>query len=311
MIRSIASAKHRNASLFVAYGILGAGPFVGAVAGLPYFPPVLFAAFRIDIGAVLLLSLVMVRGGYWYPKTRKDVVGVLVTGVLTLGGNIALVFMGQQYITSATGSVIYSLAPLITAAFAFFLLPIERLDRLGGVGVVLGFIGAGIVANPEVSNLLTATNRGVVLVFLSATSFAVGNVITRRVDPDLPSLTLTTWGLVVAAVFVHSVSLLSGETVAQVEWTVQALVALLAVGVLATAVLYRVHFELLSEIGATRTNLAYYVHPVSTAVAGSLLLGERVTITTVTGLVVIFAGFVCIEWERFRTSVSNIRHERI
>ena len=79
MIQSIASTKHRNASLFVAYGILGAGPFVGAVAGLPYFPPVLFAAFRIDVGAVLLLSLVVVRGGYWYPKTRKDVVGVFVT----------------------------------------------------------------------------------------------------------------------------------------------------------------------------------------------------------------------------------------
>ena len=102
-----------------------------------------------------------------------------------------------------------------------------------------------------------------------------------------------------------------GETVAQVEWTVQALVALLAVGVLATAVLYRVHFELLSEIGATRTNLAYYAHPASTAVAGSLLLGERVTITTVAGLIVIFAGFVFIEWERFRTSISNIRHEQI
>ena len=185
------------------------------------------------------------------PKTHKDVVGVLVTGVLTLGGNIALVFMGQQYITSAIGSVIYSLAPLITAAFAFFWLLIERLDRLGGVGVVLGFIGAGIVANPDISNLLTATNQGVVLVFLSVTSFAVGNVITRRVDPDLPSLTLTTWGLVVAAVFVHSVS------------------------------------------------------------PGSLLLGEQVTITTVTGLVVIFVGFVFIEWERFWTSVSNIRHEQI
>lgn len=311
MIPSIAAAKHRNVLLFVTYGILGAGPFVGAVAGLPYFPPVLFAAFRIDIGAALLLSLVAIRGGYWYPKTRKDIIGVLVTGILTLGGNIALVFVGQQYITSATGSVIYSLAPLITAVFAFFLLPVERLDTLGGVGIVLGFVGAGIVANPDLSNLLTATNRGVVLVFLSATSFGVGNVITRRVDPELPSLTLTTWGLVVAAVFVHGVSVLRGETVAQVEWTVQAILALVGVGVLATAVLYRVHFELLSEIGATRTNLAYYAHPVSTAIAGSLLLGEQITVITISGLVVIFVGFIFIEWQKLRTRISNIPYEHV
>ena len=301
--------KYKSPALFVTYAILGAAPFVGAVAGLPFFPPVLFAAFRIDVGAVLLLLIVVAKGGYWYPKTFTDIIGILVTGLLTLGGNIALVFVGQQYITSATGSVVYSLAPLLTAAFAFFLLPAERLNKLGGVGIVLGFVGAAVVANPDLSNLLTATNRGVVLVLLSTTSFGLGNVVTQRLDPTLPSLTLTTWGLVVAAVFVHGVSALLGESVAHVEWTVRAVLSLLGVGVLGTALLYRVHFELLTEIGATRTNLAYYVHPVSTAIAGNLLLGEHITVFTVAGLVVIFVGFVLIEWQWVRATMSRLIYE--
>ncbi len=273
---------------------------MGAVAGLPFFPPVLFAAFRIDIGAALLLLIVVTRGGYWYPKTGTDIAGVLVTGILTLGGNIGLVFLGQQYITSATGSVVYSLAPLLTAGVAFFLLPGERLDIWGGVGIVLGFVGAGIAANPDPTNVVTATNRGVVLVFLSTTSFAVGTVVTTYLDPQLPTLTLTAWGLVVAAVFIHGLSVLRGETVGQIEWTIQAILAVIGVGVSATAVLYRVHFELVAAIGATKTNLAYYAHPVSTAVAGSLLLDEQITAATVSGLVVIFVGFVCIEWQHAR-----------
>jgi drug/metabolite transporter (DMT)-like permease len=252
--------------------------------------------------------LVAVRGDYWRPKTTEDIAGVVVTGILTLGGNIALVFAGQQYITSATGSVIYSLAPLLTAVFAFFLLPSERLNILGGIGIVLGFVGAGIVTNPDPSNLTTVTNQGVGLVFLSVLSFGLGNVITRRIDPDLPSLTLTTWGLVVAAVFVHSVSVLRGESVSQSEWTIQAVLSLIGVGVIGTAVLYRVHFELLTEIGATRTNLAYYAHPVSTAVAGYLILDERITVFTITGLVVIFAGFVLIEWERIQSIIPRSFH---
>jgi len=296
----------RSTLLFVAYGLLGAAPFVGAVAGLPFFPPVLFAAFRIDIGAVLLLLVVVTRGGYWRPKTTTDITGVLVTGILTLGGNIGLVFLGQQYITSATGSVVYSLAPLLTAVVAFFLLPGERLGLWGGAGIVLGFIGAGIVANPDPSNLVTATNRGVVLVFLSTTSFAVGTVLTKYLDPQLPTLTLTAWGLVVAAVFIHGLSLWRGETVGQVEWTTQAILALIGVGVLATALLYRVHFELVTAIGATKTNLAYYAHPVSTAVAGSLLLDEQITAATIAGSVVIFVGFVFIEWHHVRGYFKNM-----
>lgn len=296
---------HRNTGLFLVYGLLGAAPFVGAVAGLPFFPPVLFAAFRIDVGAVLLLLLVAVRGDYWRPKTTEDIAGVVVTGILTLGGNIALVFAGQQYLTSATGSVIYSLAPLLTAVFAYILLPSERLNILGGAGIVLGFVGAGIVTNPDPSNLVTVTNRGAGLVFLSVLSFGLGNVITRRIDPELPNLTLTTWGLIVAAVFVHTVSVLRGESVSQSEWTIQAVLALIGVGVIGTAILYRVHFELLTEIGATRTNLAYYAHPLSTAIAGYLLLNEQITVFTITGLVVIFVGFVLIEWERIRSIIPR------
>lgn len=300
---AIEGTTYRHASLFLLYGVLGAAPFVGAVAGLPFFPPVLFAAFRIDIGAILLLSMVVIRGGYWFPRTRRDILGVLVTGVLTLGGNIALVFIGQQYITSATGAVIYSLAPVITAAVAFVLLPTERLDIWGAGGIALGFVGASIVANPDLSNLLTQTTRGIVFVLLSTTSFAVGNVITKRVNAPIPSLTLSAWGLVVAAGFVHCVSFLNGETPAHIEWSLQGVLALLGVGIIATGVLYRVHFALLDTIGATKTNLAYYLHPVSTAIAGHLLLNERITAYTVIGLAVIFVGFLLIEWQTIARTI--------
>jgi drug/metabolite transporter (DMT)-like permease len=282
--------------LFVLYGVLGAAPFVGAVAGLPYFPPLLFAAFRIDIGALILVVVVAVRGGYWLPRTRRDLAGVVVTGVLTLGGNIALVFIGQQYVTSATGAVVYSLAPVITAALASILIPAERLNVVGACGVLLGFLGAAIVANPSPTTLTGGTTRGAALVFLSATSFALGNVVTRRLSPTMPGLPLTAWGLVVASVVVHAVSTLSGEAVGQVEWSVQGILALVGVGVLATAVLYSVHFELLGAIGATKTTLAYYVHPVSTAIAGHILLAERITTPTLVGLPVICTGFLLVEW---------------
>jgi drug/metabolite transporter (DMT)-like permease len=113
--------------------------------------------------------------------------------------------------------------------------------------------------------------------------------------------------LVVAGVVVHAVSALSGEAVGQVEWSVQAILDLAGVGVLETAVLYGVHFELLGAIGATKTTLAYYVHPVSTAFAGHLLLAERITTATLIGLLVICTGFLLVEWRTVAAIIGSYR----
>ncbi|MFC6726380.1 DMT family transporter, partial [Halobium palmae] len=121
-------STRRTVVLFVLASLLFGGTFVGAKAGLDYFPPLLFVAFRFDVAAVVLLSYAAVTSdpGELFPRTRGDWGGVLATGVLVIGLANALLFVGQQYATSAVASVVFSLNPVLTPVFAALLLADER-----------------------------------------------------------------------------------------------------------------------------------------------------------------------------------------
>ena len=126
--------------------------------------------------------------------------------------------------------------------------------------------------------------------------FAIGNVVVQRLRPSLPSVTLTSWGLVLAALTSHAMSLATGESLAGIQWTTQAWAALVVTGVFASALYYGIHFELVGRIGSTRTNLVYYLMPVSATVAGWALLDEQITLTTGIGFGLIVVGFVSLEY---------------
>lgn len=294
-----------DVGLFLAYGVLGASSFVGAKAGLPYFPPLLFGALRLDLGAALLLGYVYTTQSYWTPRTRPDIVSTLITGIFTVGVAIPLLYLGQQYVSSGVGSVVYSFTPILTGVAAIGLLPSVNLDFTDATGFVLGLIGVAVVAGVDPGSLVTSDVRGVTLIFGSAFVFALGNVVVQRIRPSLPSLTLTSWGLVLAALTSHAMSLATGESFTAIQWTTQAWLALVVTGIFASALYYAIHFELVSRIGSTRTNLVYYLMPISATVAGWLLLGEQITLSTITGFGLIFAGFVSFEYESLLAAVRR------
>jgi drug/metabolite transporter (DMT)-like permease len=286
-----------DVGLFLAYGGLGASSFVGAKAGLPYFPPLLFGALRLDVGAALMVGYVFATRSYWIPRTRTDVIATLLTGIFTVGLAIPLLYLGQQHVTSGVGSVVYSLTPILTGVAAIGLLSGVHLDLPDAIGFALGLVGVAVVAGVDPGQLITSDVRGVALIFGSAFVFALGNVVVQRLRPSLPSVTLTSWGLVLAALTSHAMSLATGESPTAIQWTNQAWAALVVTGVFASALYYGVHFELVGRIGSTKTNLVYFLMPLSATIAGWVFLDEQITRATGTGFVLIFAGFVSLEYQ--------------
>ena len=306
-------SHQQNAGLFGVYCVVGALVFVGSKMGLPYAPPLVLAALRLDVAGLLLIPIVAFQYEYWLPQTRRDFIGVALTGVFTLGATNTLLLAGQQYISSAVGAIAYSLMPMLMTVFAVLILPAAGLDRSEAVGIGLGFIGALIVANPTPAALLTTRVMGVSLMIASVVVFALGSVLTQRLDPSMPRITLTAWGALLAGLFNHAVTLQFGGSLAAVEWTVQMVYALFVLGVVATAILYVTHFELINRIGPSRASLNFYVQPIVAAPLGWVLFGRQVTISVFIGFLVIVSGFALIEyrlavrmWRRF---VGNDTHE--
>ncbi|ELZ92935.1 hypothetical protein C440_12479 [Haloferax mucosum ATCC BAA-1512] len=293
-------SRHRSLVLFVAAAVLFGTSFVGIKAAIDVVPPVLFAAFRVDVAAIVLLSLVFVRGGYWRPRSRADVFGILASGAFVLGANNVLLFLGQQHATTGAAAVMYSLMPVVSPVFAVLLLDDERISALDAVGILLGLVGVVVIVGPE--SVLGGGNVGQALVVGSALSVAFGTVLLDRVGPDIGTLPLTAWAMAVAAVGIHVASLGLGESPAQVAWSPTVVAAILYVGMPATAAAYPVYFALLAEAGPVRGNLVAYAMPIVATITGWAFLGESISAATVLGFGVIVTGFVFVQ----RESVAKV-----
>ena len=288
--------ERRTFVFFAAASVLFGGTFVAAKAGLDYFPPLLFVAFRFDVAAVALAAYAVLTSSRdeLVPRSRGDVTGILATGVLSIGLTNALLFVGQQYATSAVASIVFSLNPVLTPVFAAVLLADERLSARGAAGMLLGLAGVALVVSPDPANLLGGDAVGKAILFAGAVTGALGSVLIRWSDGTLSSTVRTAWGLPFGAVLCHLLAWSAGESTGAVAWGPEAVASLAYVGVFAGALAYIAYFGLLDATGAIRANLVFYLVPVVATVGGWALLGEAISPGAVAGFLTIFAGFAVL-----------------
>lgn len=291
-------------TLFGAAAVCFGTSFVAIKAGLAAIPPVLFAAFRFDIAAVLLLGLVAFTHDSWLPRTRSDVLGVVASAVFIVGVNNALLFVGQQYTASGAAAIMYSLMPVVSPVFAYVLLG-DRIARWDVVGILLGLLGVVVIVQPSPAQLGGGT-FGQSLVVVAAVSVSLGSVLLQRVRPRLTMLPLSAWAMLLGALGLHAASLAVGESVAAVPWTAETIAAVGYVGVPGTAVAYGSYFLLIAEAGPVRANLVSYVVPAVASVTAWLLLGEQLAVTTFVGFGVILAGFAVLQRDHLVAEASHL-----
>jgi len=299
--------RFRNALLFVALAVVWGSAFTAIKAGLEFFPPVLFAAFRYDAAGVLMLGYAAHATDRWRPRTRDEWVVVGIGGSLMIAAYHAFLFVGEQGTTSAAAAIVVSLSPILTTGFARVLLPDERLTAVGIVGLLVGFVGVGVLSDPDPTNLFDARTVSLGLVFLASACFALGSVLTRRVDDDLPIETMEAHSMILGAVLMHVASVGVGESVAAVEWTGEAVLALAYLVVAASALGFLIYFDLLERLGPIEINLVSYAAPVAAAATALVFLNETPTQYTVAGFLLILVGFSLIKRRELRSELSSLR----
>jgi drug/metabolite transporter (DMT)-like permease len=279
---------------------------LGSSAAPAYFydAPVLFAAVRYDIAGVIMFGYAAWATDRWRPRTRPEWLVVGIGAVFLIAGYHALLFVGELGTTSAAAAVIVSLSPVLTTAFARAFLPEERLTVVGLIGMALGLVGVVILSRPDPGNLVGS--RSEALVFGAALCFALGSVLTRRFETDLPIETMESWSMVGGALLMHGVSLGLQESVSGLP-SLRATVAMGYLAVVASAAGFLIYFDLLDRLGPIEINLVSYVAPIFAALAGFLFLGEVIDAPTVVGFLVIIVGFVLIKRRAIREELARRR----
>jgi len=299
-------SRYRNLGQFVVLAVLWGGSFPAIEVGLQALPPVLFAAIRFDIAGALLVGYAVLEADNWFPRTAADWFAVVAGGLLFVALGNGLGFVGQQFTTGSVASIVFSLIPLLTVAFAWGILPDERPTSLGLVGVLLGLLGVAILVGPDVTTLLAPTVVGTGIVFVAAVATALGTVLVRRWSTSLSSTPLTAWAMVVGALTLHAGSLATGERVPDAAIPVAVVVAMVYLGVASSALAYAMYFSMLRRFTALEMNLVTYLTPVVATVLGWALLDEPVTPSMVVGFTVIVAGFALL---KRRALIEEVRRD--
>lgn len=130
---------------------------------------------------------------------------------------------------------------------------------------------------------------GHVFLILAAVTNAATSVHIRGHRWTMTPLQAVPWQLTGAAIILLMLALVT-EGIPDVEWTVQLGWIVAYQGLLATGTAFWAQIVILRNLAAVSTNLTLMAVPVVGVASSALLVGEDVTVTLVSGLVLIIVG---------------------
>lgn len=301
--RLSAVSRLRDAGLFCTLAAFWGISFPAITVGLEYLPPLLFAALRYDVAAVLLLGYAVIWTEDWWPAGRNNYHAIFGGGVFLIAGN-GFLFLGQQTVPSGVAAILQALVPIVTAIWALALLG-ERLSLLGAVGVGIGFLGISLVVQPDPNNLLGDETLGRLLIVGQVISVSLGGVIVQRVQPSLSRVPLTGWSMLVGALVLHLVSLGAGELPSASAIMPVAIGTILYLGIFSTAIAFYIYFYIIENHGAFEVSLVTYLVPIVATLIGVFVLQETISPLSFAGFGLVAVGFVFLKREALADVIDN------
>ena len=299
---------YRDAALFVLLSAIWGTSFMAIKVGLDFMPPVLFAAFRYDITGLLMLVYAFFAVDYWLPRSRADYLTLLVETVLIIALYNAFLFIGETGVSSGVAAILIGMNPILTTGFSRLFLPEERLSLVGTGGLLLGFVGVGLVVFPRDGTVAFSDLVSPGFVLLAAASVALGSVLVQRLDGGISSEGMVAWSTALGAVLLHAISVaMPSESFDAVEVTTEGVLAVVYLAVVASAIGYVLYFRLLERLGAIEINFVSYTVPVFAAISGWLVLNEVLDALSIVGFLVILLGFALLKRRALRAELRTLQ----
>lgn len=260
--------------------------------------PMVVQAGRCTIGflALLIISLILKRdlvghAKYWFAWLVFAILGIVFLWVT--------VAFGEVYITAGLTSVLVTVSPLVTFIITVFFLRTERFSVNGVVGLVVGVVGLVLVVG--LKNILggSATLIGAALIISGFTVFAINGIIAPRLVTGADPLASSTYYTGFATAILWVIAFIVEDPMST-QLTLQNMTAEIIMGVFSFASGFVVYYWLLNRAGPFFSSMTFYLIPIVGIVGGFLLLGEKITMIQVGGMLVVFVGVYLINRAKFK-----------
>jgi drug/metabolite transporter (DMT)-like permease len=257
---------------------------------------------RVAVAAVVLLVLIRTTMGSGALRQvanelRARPRSALLLGTLAVALPFTLITLGELEVPSGLTAVLISPASLFVALFAPWIDPSERIDRRQGVGMVLGLAGVALVVGVE-SVQTVGQLLGALAMVGAAASYGLSSFVVKRRYGHLAAMQTSLVSILVTTVLTLPLAL---ATLPSAMPGARAVLSVLVLGAVGTALAFVIFYKLINEVGAGRASLVSYLAPGVALFYGALLLDEAITPAAIAGLVMILGG-VALAGRRRRVS---------
>jgi drug/metabolite transporter (DMT)-like permease len=272
--------------------------------GLLDMPPLFSAGVRFVIACIILFFLIRVRR-LPIPLDANAWKSYWAMGILTFVLPFALIYWGQQFVPTGVSSILFGVFPLWVAIFAHFMLKNERITLAKLLSIVIGFAGLFVIFWSDVSLGDSRTLIGMVTILASIIMQAYSLILVKRYGQPIQPEVLNFVGMVIGMVGVLGTSAVL-EWGRPLVWSLDAILSLLYLAVVASVVAYVAYYWLLKRIEAVYLSLTSFISPVVAVVLGAVFLGEHLSQGVYIGAALVFVGILVANWKalyaRFRSA---------
>ena len=281
----------RQIGHLVLLSALWGGVFLLIKYALADFSAVEVAFFQAAVGALGLFMIVSVEGG----EARAALGDILrrprpalLLGALAIAVPFMLIALGELTVPSGLAGVLASTSPVFIALFAPMLDRSMMVNRRQGAGLIIGLLGVALVVGAHFIGSLGQLFGALALVGAAASGALSSFVVKLQYkDKGVPASTTSFFSLGIGALLTLPVAVITAPRELP---GIQAVLAVLVLGLVCTALAFMLYYSLIDQIGEERASLATYLTPAFALLYGVLLLGEPITVAAVIGLVLIIAG---------------------
>lgn len=265
---------------------------MAVIWGIPYLlirvavrqlDPGVLVLFRTAPVAILLMPFVVMQGNW--QAMRRNYQWIAVFGIVEFGIPWYLMSTAERHISSSLTSLLICCVPLFAVAAQRIRRKKEHIPRSRYLGLAIGAVGVALLVGFD---LRGGSLTWIGLMFGVCLGYTIGPLVLASKLTHVPGIAVVAGATSIVALcwlpwgIVHWPSHISGET-----WLSTGILSIIC-----TAGAFLVFFELIKEVGPSRSLVVTYFNTAIAVVLGVIGLHESLTIGIVLGFPLVLIGSV-------------------
>ncbi|WP_339145659.1 MULTISPECIES: DMT family transporter [unclassified Sutcliffiella] len=244
--------------------------------------------WRCAFGAGTLLVILLVQRKL-NTLRKLPLIPILFIALLNNALPWALIAVSETTISSSMASVVNATTPIWTILIGFTIFA-SQMKKMQWIGVGVGFFGIMVLLELNLFQLFHDNLLGVGTMLGATICYGFGAHLSKRYLQNIPIAVISFSTLAMAGVISGLMMAIIQPSGFMAVGSMDILLSLIGLGVFGSGFAYLLYYYMVKEGSAEFASLVTYLVPITAMIWGSLLLGERITLHMLFGLILIFSG---------------------